>query len=205
METYDVRKTHKELYSPPRSDFVEVQVPELSYLAIDGHGDPNTATSYTAAIEALYTVAYTLKFTGKKTLERDFAVGPLEGLWWAPDPTVFAARDKSAWSWTMMIPLPGWVTQRQLDDAIEVAWAKKGNDAIKELRLLTLDEGHSVQILHVGSYDDEAPTLDRLHHTYLPEHGLTFNGHHHEIYLSDARRTAPQKLRTILRQPVRPV
>ena len=205
METYDVRKAHKDLYAPPKSDFVEVQVPELHYLAIDGHGDPNTAKSYVAAIEALYTVAYTLKFTGRKTLERDFAVGPLEGLWWAPDPSVFAARDKSAWGWTMMIPLPDWVTESQVGDAIDAAWAKKGNDAIKELRLLPLSEGHSVQILHIGSYDDETPTLDRLHHMYLPEHGLTFNGHHHEIYLSDARRTAPEKLRTILRQPVRPV
>lgn len=203
MDTYDARKTHKDLYSPPKTDFVEVDVPELRYLAIDGEGDPNTSPTYAAAVEALYAVGYTLKFAGKKSHGRDFSVGPLEGLWYSPDPTVFTARDKGAWQWTMLIPLPDWVTADEVDAAIQAAHAKKGNDAIRQVRLQTLTEGRSVQILHLGSYDDEAPTLALLHDEYLPEHGLTYNGHHHEIYLNDPRRTAPEKLRTVLRQPVR--
>lgn len=203
MEQFDARKARKELYSPPKNDFVVVDVPALSYLAVDGHGDPNTAPSYAAAVEALFTVGYTLKFAGKKTDGRDFAVGPLEGLWWAEDPAAFAARDKSAWSWTMLIPVPEWVTADAVGAAVETAHAKKGNAAIREVELRSITEGLSVQILHVGSYDDEGPTLDRLHHEYMPAHGLEFNGHHHEIYLTDARRTAPEKLRTVLRQPVK--
>lgn len=202
MEKYDVKRARKELYSASAKDFTVVEVPVLRYLAVDGHGDPNTAPAYTEAIEALYSVAYTLKFESKKVLDRDFVVAPLEGLWRAADMAAFVTRDKSAWDWTMMINQPDWITPEMVAAAIGVAGAKKVLPGLDRLSLLTLEEGTSVQILHVGSYDDEAPTLDRLHHEYLPAHGLTFNGDHHEIYLSDARRTAPAKLKTILRQPV---
>lgn len=203
MEKYDVKLARKVLYSSSSKDFTRVEVPELHYLAVDGHGDPNTAPAHTEAIEALYAVAYTLKFESKKALGRDFVVAPLEGLWRAADMAVFVARDKAAWDWTMMINQPDWITQEMVAAAIATAGAKKSLPALDRLSLIALEEGTSVQILHIGSYDDEAPTLDRLHHEYLPAHGLTFNGDHHEIYLSDARRTAPAKLKTILRQPVR--
>lgn len=204
MEKYDVKAARKELFSPPSKNFTIVEVPRTQYLAIDGHGDPNTAPAYAAALEALYGTAYTLKFESKKSLSRDFVVAPLEGLWRAGDMEVFVTRDKSSWDWTMMISQPDWITEEMVAAAITALSAKKNLPALDLLSLITLDEGMSVQILHIGPYDDEAPTLDRLHHEYIPENGLTFNGDHHEIYLSDARRTDPAKLKTILRQPVRP-
>ncbi|HEX2131620.1 MAG TPA: GyrI-like domain-containing protein [Actinophytocola sp.] len=204
VEKYDIKKVHKKLYSPPTREFTTVEVPELQYLAIDGRGDPNTSPAYADAVEALYGVAYALKFASKNTLARDFVVAPLEGLWRADDPTAFVARRKEVWEWTMMISQPAWITEDMVQAAVDTVSKKKTLPALGDLRLRALSEGTCVQILHVGSYDDETPTLDRLHNHYLPEHDLTFNGDHHEIYLSDARRTPPAKLRTILRQPVKP-
>ncbi|MFE0024951.1 GyrI-like domain-containing protein [Amycolatopsis sp. NPDC059021] len=205
MDKYDVKKAHRALYSPSSKEFSVVEVPELRYIAVDGRGDPNTAPAYAHAVETLYGVAYALKFASKKSLGRDFVVGPLEGLWRADDPSVFLARRKESWEWTMMISRPDWITEDMVQAAVDTVARKKDNAALGELRPHTLAEGTCVQILHIGSYDDETPTLDRLHHDYLPGNGLTFNGDHHEIYLSDARRTAPAKLKTILRQPVKPV
>ena len=203
MDKYDIKVAHKALYSPSAKEFTIVDVPEFRYIAIDGHGDPNTSPDYAEAVESLYSVAYAVKFDSKKTLERDFTVAPLEGLWRADDMDDFVTRKKSNWDWTMMIAQPDWITAAMVASAVDKASAKTGLAALARLRLLILDEGKSVQIMHHGPYDDEAPTLERLHHQYLPEHGLTRTGDHHEIYLSDARRTAPAKLRTILRQPVR--
>lgn len=203
MDKYDIKKARRELYAPPAGDFTVVDVPELRYLAVDGRGDPNTSAAYAAAVEALYGVAYALKFAGKKADGRDFVVGPLEGLWRADDPAVFLTRDKAAWAWTMMISQPDWITEETVRAAVAAVAGKKANPALAEVRLRSLTEGRCVQILHIGSYDDEGPTLERLHGTYLPDHGLTFNGDHHEIYLSDPRRTEPAKLKTILRQPVK--
>jgi DNA-binding PadR family transcriptional regulator len=202
MEKYDIKKAHKALYSAPVDDFTIVEVPELQFLAIDGYGDPNTSPAYAEAIEALYSVSYALKFESKKTLERDFAVGPLEGTWRADDKAAFTRRDKSAWSWTMMINQPDWITHAMFVAAVAKATSKKNLRALPLLRLVSLTEGTCVQILHLGSYDDEGPTVDRLHNAYLSEHGLLPRADHHEIYLSDARRIAPAKLKTILRQPV---
>lgn len=203
MDKYDVKKAHKTLYSSPSKDFTVVDVPDLQYIAVDGRGDPNTSSAYADAIEALYGIAYTLKFASKKTLGKDFVVGPLEGLWRADDPEAFVARRKEDWEWTMLISQPDWVTEDMVRSAMENVAKKKGSPVAEKARLLTLSEGTCVQILHIGSYDDETPTLDRLHHRFMPENGLTFNGDHHEIYLSDPRRTEAAKLKTILRQPVR--
>ncbi|GAA4064098.1 GyrI-like domain-containing protein [Agromyces indicus] len=203
-DKYDLKREHAELYAPSARDFSFVDVPPLRFLAVDGHGDPNSAAAYREAVEALFGVAYATKFASKRRLARDFVVAPLEGLWWAEDPTAFTARDKAAWSWTMLIAQPDWIDDDAVAAAIEVARAKTPNPALDRLRLERRHEGRSVQILHVGSYDEEAPTLARLHDEWMPQHGLTFNGAHHEIYLSDARRTAPDKLRTVLRQPVKP-
>jgi hypothetical protein len=203
VDKYDIKRAHRELYAASAKDFAVVDVPELRYLAVDGHGDPNTSTAYADAVAALFGVAYTLKFASKKALARDFVVGPLEGLWRADDPAAFVRRDKDAWDWTMLISQPDWITEEMVAAAVAEVARKMDNPALADVRPLRLVEGESVQILHIGSYEDEAPALDRLHNRYLPEHGLTFNGDHHEIYLSDPRRTEPAKLRTILRQPVR--
>jgi hypothetical protein len=198
---YDVKRDLKDFYAPRNTAWALVDVPEQRFLAVDGTGNPNTAPEYASAVEALYAVAYTLKFAGKRT-GGDFVVGPLEGLWWADDPAAFTARAKDRWNWTMLISLPPWITEEAVAEARDAALAKKKNPAIARLRTLTLHEGPSAQVLHTGSYDDETPVLAELHDTYLDAHGLRPSGHHHEIYLSDPRRTAPERLRTILRQPV---
>ena len=202
---YDVKVAHRELYAPSAKDFSIVDVPEMTYLAIDGAGDPNTSAEYAAAVEALYTLAYTIKSHSRTALGRDFVVAPLEGLWRADDMSAFLRREKSAWQWTMLIALPDWITSDVVEIARAAARKKKNLPAIDAVTVRTLAEGRCVQILHIGSYDDEGPVLDRLHNTYLPQHGLRPTGDHHEIYLSDPRRTAPEKLKTILRQPVAPV
>jgi hypothetical protein len=202
MAPYDVKRELTPLYAPRNREWALVDVPPQQFIAVDGTGDPNTSEEYANAVAALYAVAYTLKFASKQD-GRDFVVGPLEGLWWSPNPEVFTARVKSAWHWRMLISQPDWITADQVTDAVAAALAKKKLPAIARVRRETLAEGRSAQVLHVGSYDDETPLLARLHQEYLPAHQLTFAGHHHEIYLSDPRRTAPEKLRTVIRQPVK--
>ena len=190
-------------YRAPRGRFEIVTVPPLRYLAIDGEGDPNTAAAYRDALQTIYPVAYALKFFSKRTLDRDYAVMPLEALWWADDMESFTgARDKSRWRWTLLNLLPDWIEDDQVASAREAVAGKGGAPALDRLRIEPLDEGLCVQTLHIGSYDDEAPVLEAMHVTFIPDNGLRMTGLHHEIYLSDARRTAPDKLRTILRQPV---
>jgi hypothetical protein len=201
MPKTDFKKELKHLYNPPRR-FTVVDVPPMAFLMIDGHGDPNTAQAYKDAVEALYAVAYKVKFASKRELDQDYVVPPLEGLWWAKDMDLFVSRDKSAWDWTMMIMQPAWTTPDMIAVAIEQAGQGKDLPALTKLRFESYHEGLSVQILHVGSYDDEAPVIAQLHNQFLPENGYVENGKHHEIYLSDPRRTVPEKLRTVLRQPV---
>ncbi len=190
-------------YTATRGRFDLVTLPPLRYLMIDGHGDPNTAVRYRDGLQTLYPVAYAVKFLSKRALDRDYTVMPLEALWWADDMEAFtSARDKSQWDWTLLNLLPDWITDAHVEEASATVAAKGATPLLDELRVETLDEGLCVQTLHLGSYDDEAPTLDELHNTFIPGNGLRMTGRHHEIYLSDARRTAPEKLRTILRQPV---
>lgn len=203
-EKVDFKKSLKHLYQPGKKDFTLVEVPEMQFLMVDGHGDPNTAPEYQKAVEALYAAAYKLKFISKKQLGKDYTVPPLEGLWWAEDMTHFTTnRDKSTWDWTMMMMTPAWITQQHFQEAVHAAGKNKQLPALALVRLELYDEGLSAQIMHIGSYDDEAPTLARLHQEWLPKHGYAPNGKHHEIYLSDPRRVAPEKLKTVLRQPVR--
>ena len=204
MPAHALKKDRPELYSPGR-DFAVVDVPEMAFLMVDGHGDPNTAPAYRAAVEALYTVSYAVRAVARAALGRVHVVAPLEGLWSAEDLTLFTTRAKSAWDWTMMIAQPDWVTPSMVDEALAAAARRKQPPSALELaRLERYAEGRSVQVLHVGSYDDEGPTLARLHDEYLPANGLVPSGRHHEIYLSDPRRTEPARLRTVLRQPVAP-
>ena len=204
MGKVDFRKELKHLYGPPAKAFTVVDVPPMQFLMADGHGDPNTAQAYQETVEALYAVAYKLKFMSKRQLEQDYVVPPLEGLWWAEDIEAFTAgRDKSAWDWTMMIMQPAWITPEMYAEAVQQVEAAKDLPALRGLRLETYHEGLSVQILHIGPYDDEGPTLQRMHDESIPQSGYEMAGKHHEIYLSDPRKVAPEKLRTVLRQPVR--
>lgn len=197
-------KKELDSYRARRGEFRVLDVPPMTYLMVDGHGDPNTAQEYADALAALYPLAYTLKFASKRA-GHDYVVPPLEALWWAEDMRAFtSARDKSRWSWTAMLLVPAHVTREQYD-AARVEVARKGSTpAGVEVRLESLHEGRCVQTLHVGSYDDEAPVLAALHDEFIPAAGLRMTGRHHEIYLSDPRRVAPERLRTILRQPVEP-
>jgi hypothetical protein len=198
----DFKRTF-DAYQAARGRFRVLDVPDTQYLMVDGHGDPNTAPAFTAAVETLYPVAYKLKFASKRDLGRDYVVPPLEGLWWAEDMASFtAARDKSRWDWTLMIMVPEWIDQDMFAAAVEEAGARNRPSRLDDTRLETLSEGRCVQTLHVGSFDDEAEVLARLHHEFVPGNGLRMAGRHHEIYLSDFRRVAPEKQRTILRQPV---
>lgn len=170
---------------------------------VDGHGDPNKVIEYRRAVESLYAAAYAIKFACKAKGE-DFVVPPLEGLWSAPNPESFTARRKDEWDWTMMIMMPDQVDSEMLLAAKVKAHGKLG--ALPEsLRLETLEEGLCLQALHVGSYDDEGPLLASLHRDVMPSGGYEFAGRHHEVYLSDPRKTAPEKLKTVIRQPVQPV
>jgi len=180
-----------------------IAVPKLQYLMVDGHGDPNTSKDFTDAVQALYPTAYKLKFVSKKELGKDYVVMPLEGLWWADDMTTFTtARDKSQWNFTLMIMQPNWITQEMFENIVTEIAKKESPAKLYDVRLETLDEGLSVQTLHVGSFDNEADILDQIHNRFIPERGLKMVGKHHEIYFSDFRKVSPDKLRTILRQPV---
>lgn len=190
-------------YRARQGRFEVVEVPDLRYLMIDGHGDPNTDPAFGYATEALYPLAYKLKFASKRELGRDYVVMPLEGLWWADEMDAFTdARDKSRWDWTLMIMVPDWIEKDLFAAAVEQIAAGDRPRRLYDVRLETLSEGRCVQTLHIGSYDDEAGVLARMHHEFVPENGLRMVGRHHEIYLGDARKVAPEKLRTILRQPV---
>ncbi len=196
----DLKKLDR--YRAKAGEFRMLTVAPARYLAIDGAGDPNTEP-FGTAIEALYPLAYALKFASKRA-GRDFVVPPLEGLWWADDMAAFTSgRDKSAWSWTLLLFVPEWIDDAAIEAARDAVRSKKQPPArLADVRVETLDEGLCVQTLHIGTFDDEAPLLARLHDEFIPGEGLRMTGHHHEIYLSDPRRTAPEKLRTILRQPV---
>jgi hypothetical protein len=204
MSKIDFKKELKHLYRPSVKEFVVVDVPPMQFLMIDGHGDPNTAQEYQDAVEALYGVAYKLKFMSKKEKGMDYVVPPMEGLWWVGNMEEFTTEDKSAWDWTMMIMQPEWITQEMFEEALKQVEKKKGLPALPRLRLEAYHEGLSVQIMHIGSYDAEAPTIARMH-TFIDENGYEPAGKHHEIYLGDPRKIAPEKLKTVLRQPVRKV
>ena len=177
-----------------------VRVPLLRFLCIDGSGDPNTAPAFETAVQALYSVSYTMKFAVKKAGGPQFKVAPLEGLWWAEDMSTFTTGDKSAWDWTLMIHQPDAVTDELVERAAAEVAEKKSLPAAQQLRMEPFEEGAAAQVMHLGPYSSEGPTIARLH-DYIREQGFALAGKHHEIYLGDPRRAAPEKLRTIIRQP----
>jgi len=202
MPKLDFKTSLRALFDPPKGRFVDINVPEMTYVKVDGAGDPNTAPAYRIAVEWLYGVSYAMKFAARAHLDRDYVVPPLEALWWSDDPGTFARREKDRWQWTVMILMPDFVTDA-LFDAARAGMEAKRSDRPATLRFEPYAEGWSLQTMHIGSYDDEGPVLHRLHGEVMPALGVDFNGPHHEIYLSDPRRTEAAKLKTILRQPVR--
>ncbi|MBN1812698.1 MAG: GyrI-like domain-containing protein [Anaerolineae bacterium] len=204
MDKIDLKKQLKHLYQPTHKEFTIVDVPPLKFLMIDGKGNPNTSQAFQEAMQALYGMSYTLKFASKKELGIDYTVMALEGLWWADDMEAFSLGAKDTWQWTMMMMQPDHITPEFVEVAREQLARKKDVPALPRLRFETFHEGLSVQIMYFGPYADEGPTIARMH-AFMQDNGYTFNGKHHEIYIGDPRTAAPEKLRTVIRQPVRKV
>jgi hypothetical protein len=202
MQKIDFKKRLKQLYSAPAKAPVIVEVPLLNFIMIDGAGDPNTSEEFQSAVEALFSVSYAAKFLIKKGSQAiDYGVLPLEGIWWADDMSLFTSGDKTSWKWTLMIMQPEYVTRELYEQALEQVRRKKDPAALDGLRLESFREGLSAQLLHVGPFSEEGPTVERLHR-FIEENGYRRRDRHREIYLSDLRRTAPDKLKTIIRQPI---
>jgi hypothetical protein len=198
----DLKKELKHLYYPSTQESAWVDVPRMSFLMIDGSGDPNTSKDFQDALEALYSLSYTLKFMVKKqSLVVDYVVMPLEGLWWADDMALFSTEKKNDWKWTLMIMQPELVTATLFQQGVQQVSRKKSLPALVKVRLENYHEGPSAQIMHIGSFSTEGPTVERLHR-FIREQGWVHHGKHHEIYLSDFRKTAPEKIKTVIRQPV---
>jgi hypothetical protein len=202
VEKVDLKRELKHLYQPSSKEVVQVEVPAFRFLMIDGKGDPNTTPEYAAAVEALFSVSYTAKFMVKKGPQKiDYAVMPLEGLWWSDDMSAFISNDRSKWQWTMMIMQPDFVEETVIRAAIAEVKRKKSLHAIDALRLEKFAEGRCAQILHIGPFSEEGPTIQRVHGFIEAQAALA--GKHHEIYLSDIRRADPRKWKTIIRQPMK--
>ncbi len=201
MQKVDLRKQLKHLYNPSAKKVSVVDVPPMNFLMVDGEGDPNTAQEYQEAVEALYAVSFALKFMLKKgEAAIDYGVMPLEGLWWTDDTTKFSIENRAIWKWTMMIMQPEFVAEEVVEEANGQVEKKGPLPALRKMRFESFHEGPSVQIMYVGPYSGEAMTIRRLH-GFIAEQGHELRDRHHEIYLGDPRRTAPEKLKTVLRQP----
>jgi hypothetical protein len=200
-EKFDFKKSHKAFYAPKNSDFQLVELPPLRYLALHGSGSPDN-DEFSSAIQALYSLAYPLKFVSKAATGKDYVIPPLEALWWADDYSVFSRNDRSLWKRTLLSAIPDWVTEEHFNVAMAKAVAK-GNDRAAKIVLRLIHEGLSYQALYIGPFSGEGAVLSNLHEVVMPENAYQFNGLHHEIYLSDMRKTDPEKLKTILRQPVK--
>lgn len=201
MTKLDFKRELKSLYAPSRKVVEDVIVPPMNFLMIDGEGDPNISVTYKDAVEALFSVSYKVKFGVKRQSGVDYAVMPLEGLWWADDLSVFERREKRSWKWTMMIMQPPMVTDESIRAAIETVKDAKALASLDLLRFESFEEGHCAQMLHIGPFSEEGPTIERIH-AHIRDRG-ELCGKHHEIYLSDIRRAAPEKWKTIIRQPMR--
>lgn len=197
----DPRKSERVLYTPGALPVI-VDVPDLLFLMIDGEGAPDVSEGYRRAVEALYGVAFTIRFALKREADVDHPVMPLEGLWWVEGDVPFLDADRGLWRWTMMIRQAEQATPEFLANAVAKARKKYANPALDLLRLETFWEGTAAQVMHTGPYSEERPTIERLW-AFIAEHGLTAHGLHHEIYLGDPRKTAPERLRTVIRQPVK--
>ncbi len=200
MKKVDYKKEMKHLFNPPRDEFTFVDVPEMKFLMIDGQGDPNKEPAYQEAVEALYAMSYAIKFA-LKGQGFDYVVPPLEGLWWAQDMSAFILEEKDKYLWTMMVMQPEQVTLELVERLLPEVKRKKDLPSLERLRLEKYHEGLAVQIMYFGPYADEGPTISQMH-AFIKDVGFEPTGKHHEVYLGDPRRTAPEKLKTVIRQPV---
>ncbi len=201
MEKIDYKKQLKHLYKPSSKKVELVEVPAMNFLMVDGQGNPNTAKSYKEAVEALYAVSYALKFMVKKgEIGIDYGVMPLEGLWWIDDMSKFDPDNKDEWQWTSMIMQPEWITRELVKEALEQVRKKKNPNALDSIRFTSFREGQAAQLLHIGPFSEEGPNIAKVHQA-IEDQGFEKTGKHHEIYLSDIRRAAPEKWMTIIRQP----
>ena len=201
MEKFDYKKILKHLYNPSSKKVEEVDVPEMNYLMIDGDGGPDSS-AFKDAIETLYPLSYSLKFMAKKgDLAIDYGVMPLEGLWWSNDMSSFVTGNKEKWQWTLMIMQPDIITAKMVNKAIEEVKRKKNPIALPLVRFEPFREGKSAQTMHIGPFSEEGPTVERIH-SFIEVAGSKRIKKHHEIYLSDIRRAAPNKWKTIIRQPM---
>ncbi|MBU2699964.1 hypothetical protein Ga0466249_001056 [Sporomusaceae bacterium BoRhaA] len=201
MDKMDYKKQLKEIYSASAKQCSIVTVPKMNFLMMDGKGDPNQSVEFQAAIQALFSVSYTIKFMLKKSQKMDYGVLPLEGLWWCDPIENFHIEKKDLWQWTLMMMQPECVNQEIYHEAAEKVRHEKKLLSINELRFEGYDEGLAVQILHVGPFSAEGPTVDKLHE-FIAASGYQLNNKHHEIYLSDTRCSNPQNWKTIIRQPI---
>ena len=203
MKKIDYKKELKHLYKPTSKNVEIVDVLDMNFLMIDGQGDPNISQEYSDAIETLYAVSYALKFTIKKgELEIDYGVMPLEGLWWVDDMSQFSIDDKTDWKWTAMIMQPEYVTKELFLDVCKQVERKKNPVALSKIRFELFSEGQVAQTMHLGPFSEEGPTVERVH-AFILENKSSPVGKHHEIYLSDIRKAAPEKWKTIIRQPIK--
>ena len=202
MEKIDYKKQLKHLYKPSARKVEIVDVPQMNFLMVDGEGDPNTSQSFSDAIEALYPVSYTLKFMVKKGgMDIDYGVLPLEALWWSDDMSAFSTGNKDAWKWTLMIMQPEFITQKMIKEAMEEVKRKKNPVSLSLVRFETFKEGKAAQIMHIGPFSEEGPTIEKVH-LFIEDSGSQKIGKHHEIYLSDIRRAVPENWKTVVRQPM---
>jgi len=202
MLKLDIKKELKHLYQPSAKEVIQVDVPEYRYLMVDGEGDPDSSPEYARAVEALFSVSYAIKFMIKRGPQAiDYGVMPLEGLWWSDDMSAFVSNERSKWNWTMMIMQPDFIDEATIEAAIAEVRRKKGLAKLDALRMEALSEGMCAQILHVGPFSAEGPTILRVH-DFISERSA-LSGKHHEIYLSDIRRADPARWKTIIRQPMR--
>lgn len=203
MQKIDYKKELKHLYGPNTKTVVWVDVPPRNFLMIDGKGDPNTSQEYQHAIEALFALSYNIKFMIKKGPSGiDYGVMPLEGLWWAEDMSKFSTEDKSNWLWTMMMMQPEVVSEEIVASATQQVKKKKDPPALSRIRFESFTEGKAAQIMHIGPFTEEGPTIERVHQ-FIWDSGHELGGKHHEIYLSDIRKADPSKWRTVIRQPIK--
>jgi len=201
MDKIDFKKELKHLYKPSPKKIEFRDIPKMNFLMIDGTGDPNSSVAYKEAIEALFSLSYTIKFMIKKgELGIDYGVMPLEGLWWVDDMSKFDHNKKEDWKWTAMIMQPEIVTNEMVATATEEVRKKKNPKALPKIRFEAFIEGKVAQTLHIGPFSEEGPTIKKVHN-FIIDNGHKLSGKHHEIYLSDIRRAAPEKWKTIIRQP----
>ncbi len=205
MPKLDLKKQLKHLYQPSVRKVVLVDVPRMSFLMIDGRGDPNTSQGFQEAVDALYGVSYRVKFGLKQQgIGPEYTVMPLEGLWWMADGREFDMNAKDDWDWTLMIMQPDHIRKGIVELATAQLQEKKDPPALSRMRFESFEERLCAQIMHMGPYAEEGPTIRKIH-DFAQQEGYRLRDKHHEIYLGDPRRTKPERLKTVLRQPVEKV